>query len=119
MSGSSTVPAGPSVMVSVRRVSTSGEAVCVYPDDNQGAIDWVRWTAAGGWVLAFAASDTTEYDFPEEEGKNKHLIRDIAIWVIVAGMVGFFIIEVFIRGDTDDESTEKPPGKPLPTVSSK
>ena len=32
-------------------VGNTGVAVCVYPDDNTGAMDWARWTSAGGWVI--------------------------------------------------------------------
>ncbi|HEX6810987.1 MAG TPA: Ig-like domain-containing protein [Planctomycetota bacterium] len=32
-------------------VGSSGTAVCVYADDETGTLDWVSWTAAGGWVV--------------------------------------------------------------------
>jgi len=42
-------------------------AVIVYPDTNTGVVDWIRWTAAGGWVTktdyaptSMAAGDVTE-----------------------------------------------------------
>ena len=25
--------------------------MCTYPDQDQGQIDWARWTAASGWTL--------------------------------------------------------------------
>jgi hypothetical protein len=32
-------------------VGTSGTAICVYADEQPGALDWARWTAGSGWVL--------------------------------------------------------------------
>ena len=32
-------------------IGTTGQAVCVYSDDQQGTIDWASWTAGGGWAI--------------------------------------------------------------------
>ena len=32
-------------------LGTTGTAVCVYPDNQSGTLDWATWTAGGGWVL--------------------------------------------------------------------
>jgi hypothetical protein len=50
---------------------------------------------------SYAFSDTTEYEFPEEE-KGKHLTRDIAVFVVLSAFVGFFIIKVFLEGEKDE-----------------
>jgi len=60
----------------------------------------------------YALQDTTEYDFPEEEDQ-KRLWRDVALWVIVAGFVAFFVIKVFLEGEKD-ETEEDEGGKPIP-----
>ena len=65
----------------------------------------------GGY--AFAYSDTTEYEFPEEEGK--HLYRDIAVFVVVTVFLAFFIIKVFIEEDEPPEEDGGGGGKPIPT----
>jgi len=66
-------------------------------------------------ALAYAAEpDSTEegLEFPEE--KESHLARDITVFVIVSAFVGYFIIKVFLEGDTDEETTDTPPGKQIP-----
>ena len=65
-------------------------------------------------VLADAAyepPDTTGFQFPV--GENKHLVRDIAVFVIVAAFVGYFLIKVFLEGDTEEEAAPKG-GKDVP-----
>ncbi|MDH3216670.1 MAG: hypothetical protein OEN01_10295, partial [Candidatus Krumholzibacteria bacterium] len=57
------------------------------------------------WNQGIAAADTTGYEFPEEE-EEKHLIRRVALWVVVSGFVAFFIIKVFLQGDTDTPEPE-------------
>ena len=32
-------------------VGRSGVAVCVYPDDQTGTLDWARWTSGSGWAV--------------------------------------------------------------------
>ena len=64
--------------------------------------------------IGFATSqpDTTEFEFPEDE--RKHLTRDITVFVIASAFVAYFIIKVFLEGDTDDETEPTKPGKPIP-----
>jgi len=63
---------------------------------------------------SYARSDTTGYEFPDEEQSNtKKLIKDVAVWVVVAGFVAYFMIEVFLRGDTDQTPAPKQ-GKDIP-----
>jgi hypothetical protein len=49
---------------------------------------------------SFAQPDSTEFEFPEKE--NKHLARDITIFVIVSAFVAYFLIKVFLEGDKDE-----------------
>jgi hypothetical protein len=66
-----------------------------------------------GHALAFG--DTTEYEFPEDE-EAKGLWKDVALWVIVAGFVAFFVIKVFLEGDKDEPKKEEG-GKEIPPTS--
>lgn len=52
--------------------------------------------ATGAW----AQSDSTEFDFPEDD--NSHLARDITIFVIVSAFVAYFIIKVFLEDEPDE-----------------
>jgi hypothetical protein len=66
-------------------------------------------------AMGFAAEpDSTEdeFDFPDEE-KN-HLARDITVFVIASAFVAFFIIKVFLEGDTDTPEDDGGGGKPIP-----
>lgn len=70
-------------------------------------------------LAAFAYADTTEYEFPDEEEEERNIVKEVIIWTTVAGFVAFFLIEVFLEGDTDvapPPPTPKPPPPP-PTVS--
>ncbi len=61
-----------------------------------------------------APPDSTEDDFfLPEETDNRKLVRDIAVFVIVAAFVAFFIIKVFIEKDPDPPPDD-PNGKPIP-----
>jgi len=63
----------------------------------------------------YAQPDTTEFEFPEEE--RKHLARDITVFVIVSAFVAYFLIKVFLEGDTDEgESDDSGGGKQPPPV---
>ncbi len=80
------------------------------------AIAYTKVAAAGesllrdGWMSS--QPDTTQpFEFPGEE--NKHLYRDITIWIIVSAFVAFFIIKVFLEGDTDLPD-EEGGGKTIP-----
>lgn len=75
-----------------------------------------RAVAAGAPVLAYGAlnasaePDTTEFEFPDDE---KHLARDITVWVIASAFVAFFIIKVFLEKDKDEPVDNSPPGKQI------
>jgi hypothetical protein len=68
--------------------------------------------AMGAFAAGYADPDTTEFDFPEDE--HKHLVRDIAAWVIASAFVAYFIIKVFIEKDKTSSPDDKPPGKTIP-----
>jgi hypothetical protein len=64
---------------------------------------------------AFAFGDTTDYEFPEEE-EAKGVWKDVALWVIIAGVVAFFIIKVFLE-EEKDAPEEDEGGKEIPPTS--
>lgn len=68
-----------------------------------------------GWKHAFAYSDTTGYEFPDDEIERStwDVIKEVTLWVVVAGFVAFFIIKVFLEGD-DPEQEDPGNGKPIP-----
>ena len=51
-------------------------------------------------------------DYGKEE-KNGHLIRDISVFLIVSAFVGYFLIKVFIEGETTEPSSNNN-GKVIP-----
>ena len=72
------------------------------------------WRPSMGYVASTADDDTTEVDFPiEEELKREHLYRDIAIFLVLSAFVGYFIVKVFLEGDTDEPPPPKK-GKQIP-----
>ena len=57
-------------------------------------------------------SDTTQAVYYEEE-EQRNLVKEMIVWFIGAAFVGYFIVKVFLQGDTDED----PPattGKQLP-----
>jgi hypothetical protein len=64
---------------------------------------------------AYAFSDTTDYEFPEEE-EEKGVWKDVALWVVVAGFVAFFVIKVFLEEEKDEPPKEEG-GKEIPPTS--
>jgi hypothetical protein len=77
------------------------------------------WKPSGGFLSSYAPADTAEVEFPEdEETSRKELIKDMGVFVVVSAFIGYFIVKVFLEGDTE----ELPPdddGKiiPDPTLS--
>ncbi len=73
------------------------------------------FTRAGSFSLYSLGVDTTQTPLPEDEERN--LVKEIAIWAIVATFVGYFLIKVFLEGETE----ETPPpdqGKSAPPLQS-
>jgi hypothetical protein len=70
----------------------------------------------GRWNGSYAAFDTTGYDFPEEEEEKRNIVKEVAIWVGVAAFVAFFVIKVFLEGDTDETPTDDGGGKDVPPI---
>jgi len=69
-----------------------------------------------GWSYGYAFADTTGYDFPEDSDKKStmQLVKEVTLWLVVAGFVAYFIVQVFF--EPEDQQTETPPpGKPDPT----
>jgi hypothetical protein len=71
------------------------------------------WRPESGFGATAASGDTTEVDFPEELEKREHLYRDIGIFLLVSAFVGYFIVKVFLEGDTDEPPPKKN-GKDIP-----
>ncbi len=91
---------------------SADEAASLRSDDGAGDPDVIplRYTISMGHT--FADPDSTAFEFPEEE-KN-HLIRDVTIFVIVAVFAAYFIVKVFLEGDTEDDVPDEGNGKPTP-----
>jgi hypothetical protein len=64
--------------------------------------------------LGFASllSDTTQTLYVEEE-EHRNLVKEIIVWFIGAAFVGYFVVKVFLQGDTD-ETPQPKQGKQLP-----
>ncbi len=60
-----------------------------------------------------AQPDSTE-TVPFEEEEERNLVKEITVWIIGAAFVGYFIVKVFLEGDTEEteeeKSTKKIPG---------
>ena len=59
-----------------------------------------------------ARADSTIFEFPEDE--NKHLVRDITVFIIASAFIAYFIVKVFIVDDTDDGGGDGGGGKTIP-----
>ncbi len=70
--------------------------------------------ALDGLGMSSAGADTTDYEFPEDEAK-KHVWRDVALWLVVAGFVAYFVIKVFLQEEPEDPPADKPGKDPPPT----
>jgi hypothetical protein len=101
-------PEDPEELTSFKEVYGMGE--------NGGNASIANYMSAGSAVpLSFMQPDSTQpgdFDFSEKDGES-HLARDILVFTIVSVFVAYFLIKVFLQGDTEEE---KPPdnGKPLP-----
>jgi len=91
---------------------TADDAASLRSDDSAGDLGVIplRYTISMGHT--YAEPDSTEFEFPKEE-KN-HLIRDVTIFVIVAVFAAYFIVKVFLEGETEDDVPEEGNGKPTP-----
>ena len=83
--------------------------------DGNGAFTLRGWQPTAAFMNRWALSDTSDVDFPDEPESEKHLVRDITIFVAVAAFVGFFIAEVFLKKD-EDETPPEDDGKPIPSA---
>jgi len=91
---------------------TADEAASMFsqattPTDSAQSLRYAVPTTGG-----YAQADSTEFEFPED--KKKHLYRDIAVFLIISVAVAYFVIKVFLEGDTgeedgDDGGSGKPP----------
>ena len=67
-------------------------------------------------ALGFSSllSDTTQSVYFDEE-EERNLVKEMIVWFIGAAFVGYFIVKVFLQGDTDEEPPP-PKGKQLPQL---
>jgi len=108
-------PAPSAAQLELRKGSpTAKQAVTTesHSESAEGSLPFRRF--AGPIGFATSQTDTTEFEFPEDE--RKHLTRDITVFVIASAFVAYFIIKVFLEGDTDDEAEPTKPGKPIPVI---
>ena len=81
---------------------------------TDGLFKFVNWRPAPSFFASSAYADTTDLEFPEDEETNqKNLVRDVGIFIVLSAFVGFFLIKVFLEGDTqqrpdDDNGKEIP-----------
>ncbi len=104
--------AGESVVEGAR---TPSEAAGVeIPKNTDRLFNFLNWRPAPSFLAASAFADTTDLEFPEDEEVNqKNLVRDVSIFIVASAFVAFFLIKVFLEGDTQ----EPPPddnSKPIP-----
>jgi hypothetical protein len=85
-------------------------------DDAGGAFTLRGWRPTAEFIARSALADTTEVEFPGEEDGEKHLVRDVAVFIMVAAFVGYFIAEVFLKSEPD-ETTDDGGGKIIPSTS--
>jgi len=97
-----------------RGATTSGEVARLGGggDGNEG-FTLRGWQPTAQFMTGWALADTTEVDFPEEEEGQKHLVRDLGVFVMVAAFVGYFIAKVFLEGDAE-ETAPVDGGKDIP-----
>lgn len=91
--------------------TTAEEAASWQTQPGDKTVEIATLSMANPLGGGYAQPDTTEFDFPEEE--SKHLYRDITIFLIVSAFVGYFIVKVFLQGDTEEEP-EETGGKKIP-----
>ena len=82
-------------------------------DSSDGTFNSLRYAipATGG----FAEPDSSGFEFPEDE--NKHLVRDITVFLIASAFVAIFLIKVFMEEDTEEDNPDDGGnGKPPPPI---
>ena len=83
------------------------------PEPRAGSDHFLR-DAVPAAGFAAVEPDTTDGDFvlPEEKSRSQ-LVKEIAVWVLVAAFVAFFIVKVFIQDD-DEPADDGGNGKDIP-----
>ncbi len=106
------LPAGAASPAAAARMPSSGYAI--KPHGGRLSVDAANALRYGAFGYA-AQPDSTEdeFEFPEDEGS--HLARDITVFVIASVFIAFFIIKVFLEGDTDETDNTDGGGKDIPT----
>lgn len=112
-------PPPPAAGAALRGAKSSREAAgAAVVGEEPGGAARALWRPTADFFAAAADVDTTDTDFPadlpvEEELKNEHLYRDIGVFVVVSAFVGYFLVKVFLQGDTDEPPPPKG-GKEIP-----
>jgi hypothetical protein len=84
-----------------------------FRDSSDGSFESLRYAipATGG----FAEPDSSGFEFPDDE--NKHLVRDITVFLIASAFVAVFLIKVFLEEDKEDDGGDDGgSGKPPPPI---
>ena len=81
---------------------------------TDGLFKFIDWRPAPSFFAGSAYADTTDLEFPDDEETNqKNLVRDVGIFIVLSAFVGFFLIKVFLEGDTQ-QPPDDDPGKEIP-----
>jgi hypothetical protein len=108
------VVADPAAMGFENGVKTPEEAAHVTAVADAGrTFTLAGWKPTSPFAGSPALADTTGLGLPEDEENQRHLIRDIGIFLIVSAFVGYFIVKVFLEGDTQEPPPEGG-GKKIP-----
>ena len=91
---------------------TADEAASHQSEDSAGesGVLPLRYSVSMGHT--FVQPDTTDFEFPGEE--KSHVLRDVSIFLIASAFAAYFIIKVFLEGDTEEETPDEGNGKPTP-----
>lgn len=59
-------------------------------------------------IPAFRSQPDSTETLLFEEDEERNLVKEITVWIIGAAFVGYFIVKVFLEGDTEETVQEKP-----------
>jgi hypothetical protein len=94
-----------------RGADSASDAAAMATENGASIVDSAVPELAFGALAATEPPDSSEFEFPDDG--NKHLVRDITVWVIASAFVAYFIIKVFLEEDEDEPVDDGPPGKQI------
>ena len=103
------VPAQTLPVKSVTSHEAGGASARPSLPDTPAVVGTLRY---GAMIASEPDTSQAGFEFPEEE--KKHLARDITVFVIASAFIAAFVINVFLKGDTDTPPDNRPPGKTIP-----